>query len=193
MEVVIIDYNAGNISSVGFALERLGIIPRLTGDPGCIARADKVIFPGVGAAGAAMQQLKMQGIDKVIMDLKQPVLGICLGMQLMCSHSEEQDAQCLGIFPETVRKFEGEEKIPQTGWNNIGHLNSLLFEGIGEDAFMYYVHSYYVPVNNYTIARTEYIQPFSAALNKNNFYAVQFHPEKSGPTGSRIIENFLKL
>jgi len=193
MEIVIIDYNAGNTCSVGFALERLGIIPVLTGDPERIIRADKVIFPGVGAAGAAMQQLKVKGIDKIIPDLKQPVLGICLGMQLMCSYSEEQDTQCLGIFPGTVRKFRGNEKVPHTGWNNIGHLSSSLFGNITEGAFMYYVHSYYIPVNDQTIASTEYIHPFSASLNKNNFYAVQFHPEKSGVAGSRIIDNFLKL
>jgi len=193
MKVVIIDYNAGNTCSVQFALERLGIAPLLTGDAEQILKADKVILPGVGSAGSAMQQLKEKGIDKVIAGLQQPVLGICLGMQLLCSYSEEQDTKCLGIFEETVRRFKGDGKVPHTGWNNIDQLNSPLFSGIAEGAFMYYVHSYYIPVNKYTIASTEYIQSFSGAVNKDNFYAVQFHPEKSGAAGSRIIQNFLAL
>jgi imidazole glycerol-phosphate synthase subunit HisH len=193
MKVVIIKYNAGNIKSVLFALERIGVNAIVTDDIEEIRSADKVIFPGVGEASSAMQYLIEKGLDKLICSLKQPVLGICLGMQLMCSHSEENDSPCMGIFPETVRRFPETIgfKIPQIGWNNISNLKSNLFVGVPEDAHMYFVHSYYVECSIDTIAITDYIHQYSSALQKNNFYAVQFHPEKSGEVGQRILENFI--
>lgn len=196
MKVVIIRYNAGNICSVDYALKRLGVEAEISADPAVIRSADKVIFPGVGEAETTMEHLKDTGLDKLIKDLKQPVLGICLGMQLMCKHSEEGNADCLGIFDAEVKRFvpkRHEDKVPHMGWNTITNTNSALFNGFDKDEFVYFVHSYYVPVNEHTAATTDYIHPFSAALHKENFYATQFHPEKSGSVGERILKNFLDL
>ena len=196
MKVVIIRYNAGNICSVDYALKRLGVEAEISADPAVIRSADKVIFPGVGEAETTMEHLKATGLDKLIKDLKQPVLGICLGMQLMCKHSEEGNADCLGIFDAEVKRFvpkRHEDKVPHMGWNTITDTNSALFTGFDKDEFVYFVHSYYVPVNEHTAAITDYIHPFSAALHKENFYATQFHPEKSGSVGERILKNFLDL
>ncbi len=196
MKVVIIRYNAGNICSVDYALKRLGVEAEISADPAVIRSADKVIFPGVGEAETTMVHLKATGLDKLIKDLKQPVLGICLGMQLMCKHSEEGNADCLGIFDAEVKRFvpkRHEDKVPHMGWNTITNTNSALFTGFDKDEFVYFVHSYYVPVNEHTAATTDYIHPFSAALHKDNFYATQFHPEKSGSVGERILKNFLDL
>ena len=192
MKVVIIKYNAGNIRSVLFALERLGVNALVTDDPDEIRSADRVIFPGVGEASSAMKYLKEKGLDTLIRSLTQPVLGICLGMQLMCSHSEENDTTCLGIFDEKVKLFPLDGfKIPQIGWNNIIHLKSDIFRGIDEKAYMYFVHSYYVEKCDNAISLTNYIAEYSSAVHKNNFYAVQFHPEKSGDIGQQILENFI--
>jgi glutamine amidotransferase len=193
MKVVIIKYNAGNIKSVLFALERIGVNAIVTDDADEIRSADRVIFPGVGEASSAMQYLKEKGLDQLICSLTQPVLGICLGMQLMCSYSEENDTPCMGIFPEKVIRFSESNglKIPQIGWNNIIDLKSKLFAAIPENAYMYFVHSYYVECSNDTISTTDYILKYSSALQKNNFYAVQFHPEKSGEIGQKILENFI--
>lgn len=196
MKVVIIKYNAGNICSVDYALKRLGVDAEISADPAVIRSADKVIFPGVGEAETTMEHLKTTGLDKLIKELKQPVLGICLGMQLMCSHSEEGNADCLGIFDVDVKRFipkRHEDKVPHMGWNTIAQTNSDLFNGFDKDEYVYFVHSYYVPVNEHTAAVTDYIHPFSAALHKDNFYATQFHPEKSGGVGERILKNFLAL
>lgn len=199
MNLVIIKYNAGNIESVNNALERLGVTAEITGDHEKIKAADKVIFPGVGEASTTMAYLKHEGLDKLIPSLKQPVLGICLGLQLMCSHSEEGDTPCLGIFEEKVKRFHPEPgmeyitKVPHMGWNNITNLKSNLFDSSLEDQFVYFVHSYYATVGEHTAAVGNYINPFSAALHKDNFYATQFHPEKSGTVGARILENFIKL
>lgn len=192
MKVVIIKYNAGNIRSVLFALERLGVEAVVTDNPDEIRAADRVIFPGVGEASSAMKYLKEKKLDTLICSLTQPVLGICLGMQLMCSHSEENDTNCLGIFDQKVRLFPNAGlKVPQIGWNNILELKSKLFEGITENAYMYFVHSYYVENCAEAIAKTDYVVEYSCAIQKNNFYAVQFHPEKSGDAGQKILENFL--
>lgn len=194
MDIAIIKYNAGNIFSVEHAFKRLGVDAVVTEDKELIKKADKVIFPGVGEASTTMNYLRRSGFADLIPDLKQPVLGICLGMQLMCSYSEEGDADCLNIFDAPVKRFipqKQEDKVPHMGWNNIMDVKSALFDQSLEDQFVYFVHSYYVPVTNDTIATTNYIQPFSAALHKDNFYATQFHPEKSGSVGERILKNFL--
>lgn len=193
MKVVIIKYNAGNIRSVLFALERIGVQAIVTDDPDEIRAADRVIFPGVGEASSAMNYLKEKGLDKLICSLTQPVLGICLGMQLMCSHSEENDTDCLGIFDQKVKLFPQQGlKVPQIGWNNITGLRSGLFEGVSEGAYMYFVHSYFVEECDNAIAKTDYVLSYSSAIQKNNFSAVQFHPEKSGEAGQKILENFVK-
>lgn len=199
MNIVIIKYNAGNIESVNNALLRLGVSAEITGDHEKIKAADKVIFPGVGEASTTMAFLKQEGLDKLIPSLKQPVLGICLGLQLMCSHSEEGDTPCLGIFEEKVKRFQPEPgmefitKVPHMGWNNITKLKSDLFDASLENQFVYFVHSYYATVGEHTAAVANYINPFSAALHRDNFYATQFHPEKSGTVGQKILENFLKI
>lgn len=196
MEVAIIKYNAGNIRSVDYALRRLGIKPLITADKEQLSKADKIIFPGVGEAFTTMEYLKAERMTDFIRDLKQPVLGICLGMQLMCQHSEEGDTDCLGIFDTKVKRFipqRHKDKVPHMGWNSIMQTRSPLFTGNLENQFVYFVHSYYVPINEFTIATTEYIHPFSAALHKDNFYATQFHPEKSGDIGEQIVKNFLNL
>ncbi|MEI7505001.1 MAG: imidazole glycerol phosphate synthase subunit HisH [Paludibacter sp.] len=192
MKVVIIKYNAGNIRSVLFALERIGVNAIVTDDYDEIRSADRVIFPGVGEASSAMKYLKEKGLDKLICSLTQPVLGICLGMQLMCAHSEENDTECLGIFNETVKRFpEVGYKIPQIGWNNIYNLKTYLFNNVTDNAYMYFVHGYYVEACSNAISTTNYIEEYSSALHKDNFYAVQFHPEKSGEFGQKILENFI--
>ncbi|MGD1843120.1 MAG: imidazole glycerol phosphate synthase subunit HisH [Thermonemataceae bacterium] len=192
MQVAIIKYNAGNIQSVIYALNRLGINPTLTDEPEKILAADKVIFPGVGEASTAMQYLKGRQLDQVIKKLKQPILGICLGLQLMCSHSEENDTTCLGIFKQQVKKFNSSShKVPHIGWNSIMDYKSSLFDQLVNNAFVYYVHSFYAEVGEHTIAQTDYVLPFSAALQRDNFQAVQFHPEKSGQIGEQILKNFL--
>lgn len=195
IDIAVIDYNAGNVRSVLYALERLGIAATLTADPKHIATADKVIFPGVGEAAGTMQHLRERGLDEVIKGLTQPVLGICLGMQLLCAHSEEGDTTCLGLIPQQVLRFRPHagEKVPHMGWNTIGQLKSGLFSPDPEDQYVYFVHSYYVEPGPYTIAVTDYVQPFSAAVQKDNFYATQFHPEKSAQAGARILKNFIDL
>lgn len=193
-EIAIIKYNAGNVQSVQYALQRLGVQSIVTDDETIIRNASKVIFPGVGHANAAMQYLKERELDKVIISLQQPVLGICLGLQLLCNHSEEGDTKCMGIFDTKVKLFESSSlKIPQIGWNNIYGYQSVLFDGIKENEFVYTVHSYYAAINNETTAKTDYTLPYSAALQKNNFYAVQFHPEKSGKVGEMILRNFINI
>jgi glutamine amidotransferase len=194
--LTIVKYNAGNIQSVLYALERIGVSATVTDDHELIRSADKVIFPGVGEASSAMRYLKERGLDEVLVNLKQPVLGICLGMQLMCSYSEENDTQCLGIFEERVKKFisNGRDyKIPQIGWNNIYNLKTTLFNGLNERSYCYFVHGYYAALGNHSIATTNYIQPYSSGLHKNNFYGVQFHPEKSADAGEQILRNFIEL
>jgi len=194
MKVAIVKYNAGNVESVKNALNRLKIEPILTDDAEELNSADKVIFPGVGEARAAMAYLRERNLDSVIKNLKQPVLGICLGMQLLCEFSEERDTECLGILPYTVRKFESETlKIPQMGWNNIFGLKSELFRDLQENSYVYFVHSFYVESGKETIAMCDYGVKFSAAVQHKNFYAVQFHTEKSGAVGEKILENFLKI
>ena len=192
MKVVIIDYMAGNTRSVAFALERLDVHPVLTSDPEIIKSADKVIFPGVGEASSTMKYLREKKLDSLITDLKQPVLGVCLGMQLMCSYSEEGDTECLGIFPVTVQKFNNNLKVPHMGWNTLTEMNGWL-KNIKEGSYAYFVHSYYVPLSELTSAKTDYGIVFSSAMQKNNFYAVQFHPEKSAFTGNEILKSFLEL
>ncbi|MFD0861977.1 imidazole glycerol phosphate synthase subunit HisH [Sungkyunkwania multivorans] len=193
MKIVIIDYGAGNIQSIQFAIQRLGYQSVLSNDPEVIQAADKVIFPGVGEASSAMNKLKATGLDTLIPNLEQPVLGICLGMQLMCNGSEEGDTHGLGIFDVDVVKFDHGVKVPQIGWNQISDLKSHLFDGVKENEYMYLVHSFYAPVCNETIATTDYGLKYATALQKKNFYGVQFHPEKSSEAGARILENFLKL
>lgn len=192
MKVVVIDYGAGNVQSVMYALNRLNIEASLSNDPDEIKKADKLIFPGVGAAGAAMKELKKFGLDTLIPNLTQPFLGICLGMQIMCPSSEENDTDCLGVIDTAVKRFESdEEKVPHMGWNNVRDRSTLLFDGVSDEQ-MYFVHSYYVPLGDYTIGTCDYIIPFSAALKKDNFYATQFHPEKSGGIGELILKNFIE-
>ena len=191
--LAIIDYGAGNVQSVLFALERLGFEGIVTNDWNTIKSADKVIFPGVGEASSAMKMLVDSGLDILIPTLKQPVLGICLGMQLMCKHSEEGNTNGLGIFDVNVVKFSNEVKVPQMGWNTIFDLKSPLFSGIKENEFMYLVHSYYAPLSENTIANTNYEYDYSTALQRDNFFGVQFHPEKSGIFGEQILKNFLNL
>lgn len=193
MKLTIVKYNAGNIRSVTFALQRIGIDPVVTDDASEIRSSDKVIFPGVGEASSAMSYLKERKLDLVITSLKQPVLGICLGMQLLCKHSEEGNTPCLGIFDLQVKRFDNRLKVPQIGWNKINNLKTPLFTGVKENEYMYFVHSYYAEIGNHTVATTDYDVVYSSALQKNNFYATQFHPEKSSIPGQRILENFIKL
>ena len=199
MDVAIIKYNAGNIRSVLFALERLGIEGKVTDDVEEIKKASHVIFPGVGAANSAMPYLIERGLDEVIRSLKQPFLGICLGMQLMCRHSEENDTPCLNLFDIAVKKFPANAagqpsiKIPHMGWNRLDEVKSPLLQGLPESAFCYFVHSYYAEMSTDTIATTTYGLPFSSALHRDNFYGVQFHPEKSAAVGEQILKNFLAL
>jgi glutamine amidotransferase len=196
METVIIQYNAGNIQSVLYALERLGVNALVTDDSEKIKSSSRVIFPGVGEASTAIQYLKERQLDQLIVSLKQPVLGICLGMQLMCAFSEENNTDCLGIFNEQVKQFKPDTisvKVPQMGWNTITHLQSSLFKGVEEDSYAYFVHGYYASIGEHTIAQTNYILDYSSALHKDNFYGVQFHPEKSAKVGEQIIQNFLSI
>ncbi|WP_264537632.1 imidazole glycerol phosphate synthase subunit HisH [Flavobacterium sp. N1736] len=193
MKIVIINYGAGNIQSIMFAIERLGFKAVLSNDRDEILAADKVIFPGVGEASSAMKKLKESGLDSLIPNLKQPVLGICLGMQLMCNSSEEGNTKGLGIFDVDVIKFTSKVKVPQMGWNQIYDLKSDLFKDIPEHEFMYLVHSFYAPNCDDAIATTDYELEYASALQKNNFYGTQFHPEKSGAVGEKILENFLNL
>ena len=191
--IAIVKYNAGNITSVKNALERLGYSCLVTDDKTLLQQAEKVIFPGVGEASSAMQYLKEKGLDEVIKNLKQPVLGICLGQQLLCQFSEEGNTVCLGIFEATVKKFEPKLKVPHMGWNNISGLNSILYDGISAEENFYFVHSYYAEICQETTAVCDYILPFSASMQKDNFFATQFHPEKSSSAGEQLILNFLKL
>lgn len=195
MRLVLIKYNAGNIQSVLNALERLGVTAEVTADAEKIKDADKVIFPGVGEASSAMRSLQENRLDEVIKELKQPVLGICVGMQLLCKHSEENDTDCLGIVPVQIKKFQSEAllKVPQVGWNTIYQLQSPLFKSVREKSYIYNVHSYYAEDSNYTIAKCYYGLEYAAAIQKENFYGVQFHTEKSAETGDRIIQNFLDI
>ena len=191
--IAIVKYNAGNIRSVQNALTRLGFESVITNDQKELKKADKVIFPGVGEASSAMSFLKERHLDKTIASLEQPVLGICLGLQLLCKYSEESDTECLGIFDSNVRRFPPTDKIPHIGWNNFLSVNGSLFKGISIDDDVYFVHSYYAEISPCTTAVCEYILPFSASMNKNNFYATQFHPEKSCGAGEKILLNFLEL
>ena len=197
MNVAIVKYNAGNIYSVVNALNRLGINPTLTDNAEELGKADKVLFPGQGNAREAMDYLKAHRLDEVIRDLKQPVLGICVGQQLLCQHSEEGDTDCIGIFDTEVRRFQPqrhEDKVPAMGWNELIPVgDNELLKNLGDKPYVYFVHSFYVPVCDWTIGKADYIQPYSASLHKDNFYATQFHPEKSGKVGEKIIQNFLEL
>lgn len=196
MNVAILKYNAGNVRSVEIALERIGIDAMLTDNHEEILLADRIIFPGVGEASSAMSYLKSKNLDQILLSCTQPVLGICLGMQLMCAYSEENDTNCLGVFKEKVRKFiptSTKEKIPQMGWNSIYDLKSSLFNGIPNESYCYFVHGYFADKGEETIAVANYCGEYSAALHTNNFYGVQFHPEKSAEIGTRIIENFINL
>jgi len=200
MQVAIVKYNAGNIYSVVNALRRMGIEPLLTDDAEQLQKADRVLFPGQGHARETMEYLKARRLDEVIRSLRQPVFGICVGQQLLCRHSEEGDVDCIGIFDADVKRFQPtrhEEKVPCMGWNiarpALNDKNDKLFAGLGESPYVYFVHSYYVPVCKETIAVADYILPYSASMHKDNFYACQFHPEKSGKVGEKILENFLQL
>lgn len=197
MSVVIIKYNAGNIQSVLFALQRSGVNAMVSDDPAEIQAAAKVIFPGVGEASTAMNYLKDRGLDKVIKNLTQPVLGICLGMQLLCTHSEENDISCMNVFDDVLikrfRPAHNHLKVPQVGWNTISGLRTKLFDGVNENSYCYFVHSYYAAENRYSISNTEYEVSYCSAMQKNNFYGVQFHPEKSAAAGKQILENFLSI
>lgn len=193
MKIAVIDYKAGNVQSVLFALQRLGIEAELTADPNTIEQADKVIFPGVGEAGTTMKNLRERQLDTLIPTLQQPVLGICVGMQLLCEHSEEGNTDCLGIIPQRVLKFQAEsgKKVPHMGWNSLDTVDGRLLDTAMQEAFVYFVHSYYVEVGPYTIGQSTYTVPFSCALRKDNFWATQFHPEKSGSIGEKVLKNFL--
>lgn len=196
MQVAIVKYNAGNIYSVVNALRRMGIEPDLTDDPERLMAADRVLFPGQGEARSTMEYLKARRLDEVIRNLRQPVFGICVGQQLLCRHSEEGDVDCIGIFDADVIRFNPqrhEDKVPAMGWNAISDVKSPLFKGFSDNEYVYFVHSYYVPLCESTIATADYILPYSAALHKDNFYATQFHPEKSGKVGERILQNFIEL
>jgi glutamine amidotransferase len=199
LNLAIIKYNAGNIQSVLYALERIGVEATVTDNIEAIQKADKVIFPGVGEASTAMNYLKERKLDIVIKNLQQPLLGICLGMQLMCAYSEENDTECLGIFDEPVKHFipatdvGGNTKVPQIGWNNIYNLKTGLLKGLPENSYCYFVHGYYAALGADTIATTDYILPYSAGLHRNNFYGVQFHPEKSAVIGEQILKNFITM
>jgi len=193
MRIIIIDYGAGNIKSIQFAFKRLGVAAKLSSDIAEIKAADKIIFPGVGEASSAMQKLIASGLDKIIPTLKQPVLGICLGMQLLCDFTEENNTPGLGVFNTKVKRFTNQVKVPQISWNTITNLQSSLFEGIDESAFMYLVHSYYAESCDAQIATTNYGVNYASALQKDNFYGVQFHPEKSSEVGAQVLKNFLKL
>ena len=196
MDIAIVKYNAGNIYSVENALRRLGVEPTLTDDPERLRKADKVLFPGQGEASGAMSYLNEHGLVDIIRNLTQPVLGICIGQQLLCRHSEEGDVDCIGIFDAEVKRFvpeRHEDKVPAMGWNSLSDLSSPLFDDLPEKPFVYFVHSYYVPLCEHTIATANYILPYSAALRKDNFFTCQFHPEKSGDVGEQIIRNFLAL
>ncbi len=199
MDVAIVKYNAGNIYSVVNAMKRLGITPTLTDDAEKLQKADRILFPGQGQAREAMEYLKAHRLDQIIKDLRQPVLGICVGQQLLCRHSEEGDVDCIGIFDVDVKRFtpqRHEDKVPAMGWNEIYNLETDLFKGLKEEEnhpYAYFVHSYYVPLCQETIATADYILPYSASLHKDNFYTCQFHPEKSGKVGEQILKNFLEL
>ncbi|GAB2655640.1 imidazole glycerol phosphate synthase subunit HisH [Flavihumibacter cheonanensis] len=203
MNIAIVKYNAGNIQSVLYALERIGATATVTDDLDVLRKADKIIFPGVGEASTAMQYLRERKLDQLIKELQQPVLGICLGMQLMCTHSAENDTECLGIFEEYVQSFHSLKaalpeaevhnyKIPQMGWNTITDLRTRLFEGVPENSYCYFVHGFYAAIGPDTIATTDYLKPYSSALHRNNFYGVQFHPEKSATVGEQILKNFIE-
>ena len=193
MNTIIIDYDAGNVKSLQFALERLGVKAVLTNNSELIAASDRVIFPGQGEAISAMKKLKKYGLDQLIPELKQPVLGICLGMQLMCDKTEEGETNGLGIVPTKVIRFPNTVKVPQMGWNVVSHSNTGLFQGIEQGCYMYLVHSYFVPIEPETSAKSNYAGEYSVGIRKNNFYGVQFHPEKSSKAGSQLLENFLKI
>jgi glutamine amidotransferase len=193
---VIVKYNAGNIQSVLYAMERIGAEANVTDDHTLIRAADRVIFPGVGEASTAMNYLRERGLDQVLRELRQPVLGICLGMQLMCAHSEENDTECLGIFAEPVKKFipgDAGLKVPQIGWNQVTDTRSRIFDNIPEGSYFYFVHSFYAAIGEHTIGTTDYTLPYSAALHRDNFYGVQFHPEKSAAAGEQLLKNFIAL
>ena len=193
MKVAIIKYNAGNVQSVTYALNRLGVEPIVTDDSELLKGADKVIFPGVGEASTAMNYLKSRKLDQLIPHFKQPFLGICLGLQLMCRYSEENNTECLNVFPIEVKKFPQGEKVPQMGWNNIKNYKGKLFKGLKEESYVYFVHSYYAELSPYTAAVTDYVIPYSSSIEKDNFFAVQFHAEKSSKEGELILKNFLEL
>ncbi|MEM7103291.1 MAG: imidazole glycerol phosphate synthase subunit HisH [Bacteroidota bacterium] len=198
MNIAIVKYNAGNIRSVIYALDRLGYTAKITDNPALLASADKVIFPGVGEASTAMKYLRERGLDKVLIQLKQPILGICLGMQLMCKYSEERDTECLGIFDENVVRFSAlvdgvRYKVPHMGWNGLTEMSGVLTKGLKENDYVYFVHSYFVELGAHTKAMTNYGTPFSAILESENYFATQFHPEKSGDVGEQILKNFLEL
>lgn len=193
MKVAVIKYNAGNIRSVIYALERLGFDPLLTDSPEEISSADKVIFPGQGEASSAMRYLRANKLDQVILDLKQPVLGICVGLQLMCKHSDEGNVDCLGIFDNLVKRFPPHAKVPHMGWNDVKVNGGIICQGLREGAYLYYVHSYYAEIGEYTTATNDYILPYSVALEKDNFFAIQPHLEKSGVDGDMILKKFLTM